>query len=43
MIPGFPFLGGLNGDDFFPSDDEEAIAEDCLEELYDELEERDDG
>lgn len=36
MDPGFPFLGGLNGDDFFPdsdSDYEETVAEDCeLEE-----------
>lgn len=40
MIPGFPFIGGLNGDDFFPdsdSDYEEAVDEDCLEDVDDEL------
>lgn len=34
--PIFPFAGGLNGDDFFPSDDELDLYEDEATEIDDE-------
>lgn len=33
MLPVFPFGGGINGDDFFPDEEqEEQVREDCYDE-----------